>query len=198
MRMVVNLAFAIWAAIILAGCAGKDFVRPSSDTFKLGQSTYADVTKQLGEPRRTGDVLKNGKSVKTISYAYATMGGEPLEPGVIPARGMAYYFSDDKLVGQEFVSSFKSDNSNFDETKVEKIVKGTTTSAQVIEIFGQPTASYIFPMIKANPGEAIGYAYATASGGALSGLKAARKSLAVSLDADGVVTDVEYASSSNK
>jgi hypothetical protein len=109
---------------VLVGCAGRDFVRPSSDAFQLGQTSYAQVLEQMGEPRSVGDVLKNEKTVRSITYVYASTRGEPLEDGVIPARALTYYFYNDKLVGQVFISSFKSDHSDFDSTKVESIKNG--------------------------------------------------------------------------
>ena len=113
---------------VLAGCAGKDFVRPASDTFQLGRTSHSQVVQKMGEPSRSGDLLTNDKSVKSISYVYASTMGQPLEGGVVPARGLTYYFYDDTLVGQEFISSFKSDNTNFDNTKVESVKKGKTTT----------------------------------------------------------------------
>ena len=77
---------------------------------------------------RRGDALTNGKSVKSITYVYASAGSEPAPRGVDSARGLTYYFYDDRLVGQEFISSFRSDSSNFDETKVESLRKGETTA----------------------------------------------------------------------
>ena len=60
---------------LLSGCAGKDFVRPTSEAFRLGQTTQAQVIQQMGEPRKTGEVLKNEKNVKSVTYVYATTGG---------------------------------------------------------------------------------------------------------------------------
>lgn len=183
---------------LLAGCAGRDFVRPSSDAFKLGQTTYSQVVQQMGEPRRTGEALTNGQNVKSMVYSYATVGGEPLEEGVTAARAMAYYFHNDKSVGQEFISSFKSDNSNFDETKIAAIDKGKTTRAEVVQLMGPPSASLIPPMVKETSGEAIGYVYATTRGGAFSGFKIFRKVLKIAFDEGGRVSDIDYSSSGSK
>jgi hypothetical protein len=184
--------------VMLAGCAGTDFVRPSTSDFKMRQTTRAQVVLQLGEPRREGEVLKNEKNVKSITYAYATTGGEPLEEGVIAARAMNYYFLDGLLVGQEFVSSFKSDNSNFDDSRIASIVKGKTTRSEVNQLLGRPSGSYVPPMVKATSGEAVGYTYTTVRGGVLTGFKLFRKALLISFDAQDQVSDVEYSSSSNK
>lgn len=183
---------------VLAGCAGKDFVRPSSDTFQLGRTSYSQVLQQMGEPSKGGDSLKNDKPVKSITYVYASTGAEPLEEGVIPGRGLTYYFYNDTLVGQEFLSSFKSDNSNFDHTKVESIRKGQTTRAEVIQMLGKPTASFIAPMVKATSGEAIGYTYQTTRGGVFSGFKFFFKILRISFDDKDLASDVEYTSSGTK
>ncbi len=184
--------------LALSGCAGKNFVRPEQGAFKLGVTNYAAVTQQLGQPVREGSLVKNEKNIKSITYAYASTGGEPLEEGVIPARAMVYYFLNDTLIGQEFVSSFKSDNSNFDDTKIPMIVKGKTTRAEVIQILGRPSGTCIPPIVKATSGEALGYAYSTTRGGAFSGFKFFRKALLVSFDERDQVSDLEFSSSGNK
>jgi len=44
--------------IILSGCAGttrpvyRDFVRPTQETHKLGETTYSQVVQLFGEPQR--------------------------------------------------------------------------------------------------------------------------------------------------
>lgn len=193
-RIIGFLAF----IFVLTACAGKDFVRPSSETFQLGKTNYSQVIDKMGEPRKIVDTLKNEKSVKNITYVYATSGGEPLEEGVIPVRALTYSFHNDTLVGQVFLSSFKSDNSNFDSTKVELIKKGKTTRTEVIQMLGKPTALFISPMVKATSGEAIGYTYQTTRGGVYSGFKFFNKNLQISFDDKEVASDVEYSSSENK
>jgi hypothetical protein len=183
---------------LLTGCAGKDFTRPGADTFRLGQTRFAEVIQTMGEPRKTGDVLKNEKTIKSITYVYAATGGEPLEAGVIPARAQSYFFHDDILVGQEFVSSFKSDNSNFDEGKIAAIQKGKTTRAEVIQLLGRPSSAYIAPVVKETAGEAIGYTYQTTRGGAFTGFKFYLKLAKITFDDKDRVLEVEYSSSGNK
>ena len=198
MYKTLRTAFMVSFLFVLAGCAGRDFVRPSSGAFKLGQTTYSQIIQQMGEPEKVGDVLKNGKNMKTITYVYAATAGEPLEEGVIPARALGYYFHNDTLVGQSFISSFKSDNTNFDDTKIGGISKGKTTRSEVIQLLGRPSAAYITPMVKEASGEAIGYGYQTTRGSAFSGFKFFNKVLRISFDARGLVSDIEYSSSGNK
>jgi hypothetical protein len=152
----------------------------------------------MGKPRKVADILKNEKPVKSITYVYASQMGEPLEKGVIPVRALVYFFHNDTLVGQDFVSSFKSDNSNFDNTKVENIKRGQTTRAEVIQMLGNPTASFIPPMVKATSDEAIGYSYTTTRKGVFGGIKNFSKNLRISFDEKDLVSDVEYTSKKTK
>ena len=198
MGMALKSLLAVLLISGLLGCAGKDFVRPGSEDFKLGQTTYSQVVQRMGEPRRAADILKNGKNVKAVTYVYASTGGEPLEASVTAARGLTYYFYNDTLIGQEFISSFKSDNSNFDEKRVEDIKKGQTTRADAIKLLGEPTATFIPPMVKETSGEAIGYTYQAVRGGLFSGIKNSVKVLRISFDDKGFVSDIDYTSSDNK
>jgi hypothetical protein len=182
------------SVLLLVGCAGTNFVRPDPDTFTLGRTTYAQVVQKMGEPRNVGSGLKNGKQVKTITYAFASVTGQPAEAGVHPARALGYFFYHDTLVGQEFISSYMSDSSNFDETKVEQIKKGRSTRADVIALMGKPTATFIAPVVKETSGEAYGYTYQTLRGNAFTGFKHYLKVLRISFDDKGVVSHVDYES----
>ena len=185
--------------IFLSGCAGKNFVRPTQETFKLGKTTYSQVVQQLGKPEKEGTLHQNNKDLKSIMYIYAALIGEDaLEEGVTPGRAMVYYFLDNILVGEQFVSSFKSDNSNFDDTKIASIVKGKTTRSQVVQLLGRPSGSYITPLVKTTTGEAFGYSYSTLKGGAFSGFKSFQKRLLISFNKYGRVSEIEFSSSSNK
>jgi hypothetical protein len=182
---------------VLSGCAGRDFVRPASETFRNGHTTYPEIVARFGPPYREGSVVKNDKTVKTIGYAYAAAGGQPHRAGVTPARAMGFYFYDGVLVGHEFVSSWAEDHSDFDEGKVKDIMKGKTTRAELIALLGKPAGYYIYPMIKTSPGDAAAYVYTETRGSAFN-LSFYRKLLLVTLDAAGVVSDVEFTSSGMK
>jgi hypothetical protein len=184
-------------AFALFGCAGTDFVRPETDSFKYGQTSFSQVVAKMGAPRREGTVIKNEKTVQTISYAFASVGGKPLHEGVTAARAVAFYFYNDALVGQEFVSSWAEDNTDFDENKVQSIVKGKTTRGELARLIGKPGGRYIYPLIKATTGDADVYAFSETRGSAFN-LKFFRKVLIVTFDASGVAADVEYSSSGTR
>ena len=181
----------------LLGCAGKDFVRPDASTLRNGQTTYAQATASFGKPFAEGSAIKNDKTVKTVSYAYASLGGKPIRDGVVPARAMGLYFYEDKLVGYEFMSSWAEDHTDFDQTKTSQIAKGQTTQAEVVNLLGKPSGYVVYPMIKATAGQAAVYAYLEVSGGPFA-RKSYRKTLIVSFDDTGVVTDVDFSATGTK
>ena len=183
--------------LALSGCAGTDFVRPDTAFLRNGQTTYAEVLARMGAPRREGSAIKNEKTVKTISYAYASVGGKPLHDGVTAARAIGFYFYNDTLVGHEFISSWAEDNSDFDESRVQHIAKGRTTRAELTQLLGRPAGYYIHPLIKATTGEASVYVFVETSGSVFN-LKVFRKSLVVTFDAAGVATELEYSSSGSR
>jgi hypothetical protein len=188
---------AVVVAGLLAGCAGSDFVRPDTEVLKNGQTTVAQVVQRLGAPRAKGSVVKNGKTLTSYSYAYASTVGSPVRSGVVPARALTAYFDGETLVGHEFVSSWAEDATEFDEAKAPSLVKGTTTRAEVTRLLGKPSGAYVPPMAKPPATDAVVYAYSQTARDGL-GLKFFRKVLVLSFDPRGVVTDVDFESSGNR
>jgi hypothetical protein len=178
------LLFLVFVVTALGGCGvGRDFVRPDTASTTLGQTTYAQVVAQMGEPRNVSQSVRNGQAIKTISYVHAEKGD---------VRSMGYFFYRDVLVGTMFFSSFKTDNSWFDDTRIADIKKGVTTRAEVVQLLGNPTAVMIAPMVKQGFSEAIGYDYMEITGNPLSGMHNWRKTLRIAFDATGKVADIDY------
>jgi hypothetical protein len=181
---------------VLAACAGRDFARPSPEAFKLGQTTYAQIVQQRGEPNSASDGVQNGQRVRSVTYRYTTTADTSWETGVVPVRTLVFYFHQERLVGYEFVSSFKADSTDFDETKIAALSKGRTTRAEVMQLLGKPSAAYIPPMVTATAGEAIGYGYARRE--ASGRYRSFHKALRVTFDDQDRVADVDYTSSGVK
>jgi len=192
-----RLLFAFFVAFVLAGCAGTNFKRPDAGALVLGKSTTADVTRVMGTPMQTGELLKNNEKIKTLRYAYAEGASTGRYPGVTPARAMVFSTFNDLLIGQEFMSSFTNDATEFDETKVTSIVKGKSTRADVIALLGKPTGDVAYPLAKTKGDTGIVYGYSHVKGSVFN-MKFYSKMLIVSIDASGVVTDVDYTSSGEK
>jgi hypothetical protein len=175
--------------VLAGGCtAGTQFVRPSGESLELGKTTPEVIRDRLGKPYREGTSLKNGEQITILTYSYATA-----EPYVekIPARAMAFYFHKDVLVGYEYTSSFDEDKTDFDDSKVSEIKKGETTAERVIELFGQPSGRYVFPMIRERDGTGFVYVYTRTDKHPMGGLKGTRtKVLIVVVDPSRKVADV--------
>ena len=184
-------------AVILAGCAGTNFKRPEPQSLAVGKSTSTDVTRVMGAPAQTGEVLKNEQKIKTARYVYAEGASTGRYPGVVPARAMVFSTFNDRLVGQEFVSSFPQDATEYDEAKVPSIVKGKTTRAEVLTLLGKPNGEAVYPLIKNERETAVVYSYAHARGSVFN-MKFYSKVLIVSFASNDVVSDVEYSSSGEK
>lgn len=188
---------AILTVAILAGCAGTNFKRPEPQSLVIGKSTAADVSRVMGTPYQTGEVLKNEQKIKTSRYAYAEGAGAGKYPGVVPARAMVFYTFDELLVGHQFVSSFPDDATDFDESKIASITKNKSTRADVIGLLGKPTGEAIYPLIKSKTDTGSTYAYSHVKGSVFD-MKFYSKTLIVSFDSNGIVTDVEYQSVGEK
>jgi len=184
-------------ATIVAGCAGRDFKRPDPQSLVVGESTTADVIFFMGEPMSVSEAVMNGQNIKTMWYTYSSGFGS-LNPDVIAGRVMAFSTFNDLLVGQEFISSFKEDATDFDESKLNEIVKGKTTRAEVQATMGEPSGELIYPVVKKSGETAFLYTYREAKGGAYIKLTIYVKKLVVWFDPTGVVTEIEFSSSGVK
>jgi hypothetical protein len=194
MNKFVMMCLSAALAGILSGCAGTNFVRPDDAALQNGKTTIAEARAKFGSPFRQSDVTKNDQNVTLLSYAYANTGGTPLDTGVIPARSLELGFWKDVLVSNVFNSTFKDDASAFDASKRAAIVKGKTTREQVMELLGKPAGYAMYPLIKDKDGQALVYSYNTTSGSAFN-LKFSRRDLIVTIDPNGIVSDVNYEAS---
>jgi hypothetical protein len=188
-----RLSAAMLASTVLAlsGCAGTDFVRPAEGELVIGKTTSADVSAKLGNPVQTGELTKNDQQLKVVRYAYAVSGGESGYEGVTPARSQSYFFFKDVLAGHQFVSSFKVDLTDFDGKKVASIVKGKSTRQDVVALLGKPSGEAVYPLIKGTQDRAFIYGYSQFKGTVFTP-KMHSKTLLVSFDNAGIVTDVDY------
>lgn len=197
MTSFIRILAALITTAVLSGCAGTNFKQPDPQSMVVGKSTTADVTRAMGEPRQVGEALKNGQKVKTMHYAYAEGAGTGRYPGVTPARAMVFTAFNDVLVGQEFLSSFPQDATEFDESKVPSIAKGKTTRAEVLTVLGKPNGEAIYPVIKKQDEKAIVYSYSHVRGTVFN-LKFYSKTLLISFGSNDVVSDVEFATTGEK
>jgi outer membrane protein assembly factor BamE (lipoprotein component of BamABCDE complex) len=187
------------AWILLTGCAGTNFVRVPDSTLVLGQTSSDQIKASLGSPRQEGVITKNGQPITTFSYVYAqSMGGDAAADDVIPVRCQSFFFFNDKLVGYNFASSWKDDCTDFDSSKVSEVKKGVSTRSDVIGLLGAPSGKSIYPLVTKDGEDAVSYLYTQTTKTSLVIIKSYMKTLVVTFNQQGIVTDVEYTESGQK
>ena len=190
-----KVAPVIFLALLLTGCAGgRDFVRPQSDSLRLGTTTYQEVLKRFGEPLGIDISIHNGATIRKTSYSNAV--ATPFV-GAVPEWESGFYFLDNVLVGYEYSSSFAEDTTDFDETKIGQIKQGETSRERVLELFGKPGGMCIYPMILRKEDTALVYSFSGLTRRLFvpGSVRMTRKLLIVSIGPDGIVTDVFFTES---
>jgi hypothetical protein len=181
----------------LAGCNATSPLSDKADSFKNGQDRYADVLLKMGRKAKEGTTLLNGKSIKTLYYSYASAFGQPsVDDGqVVKRRTQTFFFYDDVLVGHELMSTFAEDGTDFDESKLQRIVSGKTARDEVLKLMGKPAGYYIYPMVASPSDEAAVYTSTTIKASAAYRPIINRKHAVVTFDKSGLVKDVQFTQS---
>jgi hypothetical protein len=191
------LMFIALLAFSCVGTSGTKFERIKEDTISLGLSTYDDIVHQMGEPLKEKVIIKNRTKFKLIQYVYASTGGKARLKRVVPSRAQLFYFYEGILVGHAFTSSWTEDHTDFDETKIEQILKGESTKEDVINLLGKPCGKFVYPYAKNKGDEILLYHYQEGRRYAYS-IEFYDKSLNVECDQMGIVIEYEYLESGKK
>ena len=134
----------VWVAAPGCVTAGRDFTRPSIATIKLGTTSRADILRDYGPPYETGQLLKHNQLVSSLHYAFAK---KEFGSAMVYKKKIWFFFVNELLVGYSFSTGFPKEQRDFDTRAVQKLVKGTTTKAEVLRMFGEPWAALVYPMI---------------------------------------------------
>ena len=204
---------ALLLAAASAGCGvpvGRDFVRPTPATIDVGTATLQQVRARYGEPRSErswarGD-LELPKEIGTpfgaprvpgvmaeLYYYYENRGDTAAAPGVEPSRSARYWFWNDRLVGFQSSSSFKSDSTRFDESRVAAIRPWQSLRGDLIKMFGEPSGVRVFPLVPGEDQQALtwfNFEFDTAS------RQSRARTLHVLINNIGVVVDSRFDSTS--
>ncbi len=184
-----KIVTSIVISLMLAGCAGREFVRPQNESLSLGKTSYEEILAKYGEPRRTGTVLRNNISVKTISYSHAV--AVPFSTK-LSSRALVFSFQDGVLVGYDYASSFSEDKGENDisEEKVKQLKKGDERS-RVISLFGRPGGEFIFPLVEKKSTTIMKYTFLDTYRIPFAfTTRVTQKVLSIVLDSNGIVTDI--------
>ncbi|PWF41232.1 hypothetical protein [Massilia glaciei] len=168
---------AIALAMLSAGCTtpprefGRDFSTAQFGSIVLGQTTRPELIALLGTPARetvntyrkdmAGKELPSPLIVHDIEYWFSS--NDPLKPPIEAAlfgrRNLHVYTVADKVTGMHLNSSFKSDSTNFDTSKIGEIKKHESTMADVNSLFGAPSGTAIYPLAAEQGGRIMFYSF---------------------------------------
>jgi hypothetical protein len=153
------------------------------------------VLAQLGPPAGRETMVRNGKPIEILSYAYVNEAERhQADPTIIPSRLLNLFFHDERLIGHEFSSTMAADRTDFELRKVRSIVKGKTTRADVTELLGRPSGFLAYPMVNV-PREAMLYAYRENRRVPFGAPQTFTKTLVITFDPQDIVNDIHYATS---
>jgi len=173
--------------LALAACtAGRNFEAPTSETAKLGQTTLTQFISLYGKPEREGSKVVNGEQIKDVVYVFVATRGPVLFGAKVDGRSLAASFWQEKLVGYQFVSSFSSDSTAFNEARVNEIERGEWTSDDAIKAFGKPHGEMIYPLVEENGGRQLQYIFMGSMG---LYNKPTQKVLSIEVDPKGIVSN---------
>ena len=190
-----RLAGLLAGAATLAACAGGGFLRPAPEALSLGETTQSEVLKLVGQPAVRETMVRNGKNIEILSYAYVTEAQKHHgDPTVIGGRTLNLFFHDERLIGHEFNSTLAADHTDFDLRKMRSIVKGKSTREEVTALLGRPSGFIAFPLIN-TPSAAMVYAYRENRRVPFGAPMTFTKTLLISFDERGIVNDLAYATS---
>jgi|SRR5690242_16573706 len=174
---------------LLVACGGREFVRPENESLILGSTTYDQIIKSYGEPRRTGTVTRNGIPLKSISYSYTV--AVPFTTK-LSSRAMLFMFENDALVSYDYISSFddEKNTANYDDEKAKQITKGDRKS-RVIGILGKPGGESIYPIASTKGNSILRYSFmATYRVPFLPTPRITRRVLTITFDSNDAVIDI--------
>ena len=130
MRTQQLLSFISILTVCLVGCVGTRFTKIPDHEIGLGHDMVQSIRTRLGKPFGEATVIKNGKTIKVLSYSFSKASFKLTGP--VPNRTQAFYFYDDILVGHIYTSTEQNDQTEFDSSKVEKIKENETTSDIIV------------------------------------------------------------------
>jgi len=180
---------AVGVLAIGVSCA-TGFQRPSLSSLTLGQTTKESVLRTYGNPERTRDGFQNDQPITSLEYVSATRH----ITGQIELKVYSFAFVEDRLVGFSFASTSPGEQRDLSPTATSEIKKGTTTKAQVLARFGQPSSAWLYPAMLEDDAEEGDSAlqYVSVVPAPVMGAPMTTKTLRITFNAKDVVKGVGY------
>jgi hypothetical protein len=182
----------------LTACAtGTQFIRPTEDFARLGETTRAQVEARLGKPDAEENYRQNGLLAKFIQYTYSNDAETTRIPNTLCVRSIEFVLVDDVVFAELFVSACASDHTDFDERRASEIVKGETRCDEVPSLLGRPAYRAIYPIAKERGAMELGYNFQYVKRPLLQ-LNMYVKTLSIVCDANGIVREVSLSETGDR
>lgn len=182
-------------AICLTGCVGTRFTRIPDSEISLRHDTIQSIRNRLGKPFGEATIIKNGKSMKVLSYSFSKASFKFTGP--VPSRTQAFYFHNDILVGHIYTSTEQNDQTQFDSSKVKKIKENETKIDDALALLGIPSGHYIYPMVEKEDQKAAVYFYVQVKPGFMTP-KLFQQILIISYDPNGIIRKLDFIEAGQK
>jgi hypothetical protein len=175
----------VLGAFFLSACAtvGRPFERPRPGELVLHRTTRADLERRFGAPASTCACVIGGAPVTELRWAY---GAQTDVHTVLRQRVLTVDLVDDRLVAYSYATSFPAEQPALDAARAGQIVRGKTTRAEVLALFGAPLGEADPPVAVAGK-NVVSYAVHRRTTNAASTVD---EELVVTFDGAGVVADV--------
>jgi hypothetical protein len=201
-RFLLSLGFSLLllaGSTFLSGCAsvGHNFNYTAAATLDLGKMQASDAKSLFGgkPDATTQTITADGKfEVSRYSYAFADMGSAR-------ARTVIVEFKNGRLNAYVYLSSFDKEQSPIDLEKVGQIKEHQSTKSEVLNILGKPNGKALCPSTLDDFKKRCetctevwtwqGMSSLSTFGAAYGGKKPAIKTIFVSFDKEGVVSDFQ-------
>lgn len=186
--------FLTLSVLVLTACSGTDFKKLDDSQLNFNVETPSSIKAKLGKPNTESEMTRNNKVVKALNYTYAHAYGKGTDSNVVPVRNQTFYFYEDKLVGNQYLSSWDVDSTDFDESKISQITEGKSTLFDVISLMGEPSGYEEYPLIASEKlkNKVYQYMQMTSKGLVIKKFAIYNKILKISYDTNNIVTKVSY------
>jgi hypothetical protein len=179
------------ALLVLVGCAGQQFLRPQNDTINIGKMSYQEIINNYGEPRRTGTIIQNNLTIKTISYSHAV--AIPFTTKV-SSKALVFSFHENLLVGYDYVSSFDEDKSEIELSEdITKKIKVGDSKSKAISLLGKPHGQFTFPLLEKKGSTSLRYTLFNSTRVPFLGLaQFESKTMSIILNEKDIITEIKF------
>jgi len=189
-----NRATALLLIVLLGACASNTpLQRPQPGSLVLGSTSYQETRARFGATSRTKNLQIRGRRIQSVSYTYS----DPQTPAYkVPTaetvRGLYLYFHQGVLVGYNYISSFPSDHTDFDQSMISGLVEGKSREAEVIARFGAPSGESMYPLTRHRGLRHLVYSYVQFIADPFGHGDYSSKTLVITVDRSGLVRDLDY------